>query len=343
MSKLKDIARAIRGSERILICGHIMPDGDCLGSMLALGLTLKQLGKRVTMAGPDPVPEIYKFLPGLQSFWVGEPPEDKYDMLIVLDCPVMERLGDGYSDLPGRDLAVINIDHHNGSNSFGTFRYTDPRAAAVGEIIFDLMNLMDLEISLDAAICLYTAIATDTGSFQYNSTTPDTHRRVARLLEIGVPISWVNVQLYEEKTRAAQLLLGVALKTLSFSACGKVAWMTVTRDMLREVGAEDEHTEGIVNYARSIKGIEVGLLFHELSAGRYKISFRSKENVDVNRLAALFGGGGHSRAAGCEVRGKMGIIEKKVVMAAVSATGGEYHERNYQCAETSGDDLSRRC
>jgi len=322
MSSLKDIARAISAAERILICGHVMPDGDCLGSALALSLTLKQLGKQVTTAGPDPVPEVYEFLPGFQDFRVGSPPEGEYDLLIVLDCPVPERLGNGYCELPLRNMVVVNIDHHSGSSSFGTFSYVDPKAAAVGEIIFDLFDLMQVDISLDAAICLYTAIATDTGSFQYDSTTPATHRRVARLLEIGVSVSRVNLHLYEEKSRAAQLLLGAALNTLSFSSCGKVAWMTVTRDMLRGTGAGDEHTEGIVNYARSIKGVEVGMLFHELSDGRCKISFRSKENVDVNRLAALFGGGGHSRAAGCVISGELKTIEDKVVAAAVSTAGG---------------------
>jgi len=322
MNNLEVIARAISNVKHALICGHIMPDGDCLGSVLALALILKQLGKQATMAGPDPVPQIYKFLPGIEDYRVGSPPEGKYDTLIVLDCPVPERLGNGYRDLPFRNLSVINIDHHASTNPFGTYRYVDPGAAAVGEIIFDLLNLMQVNIPLDVAICLYTAIVTDTGSFQYESTTPETHRRVARLLEIGVPVSRINVLLYEEKPKAAQLLLSAALKTLSFSYCGKVAWMIVTRDMLRETGAKDEHTEGIVNYARSIKGVEVGLLFHELPDGRYKISFRSKEAVDVNRLAVFFGGGGHSRAAGCEVMGKLNKIEKEVVAAAVCAAGG---------------------
>lgn len=322
MHKLETIARVLGDVQRALICGHVMPDGDSLGSVLALGLVLQQLGKKVTMAGPDPAPQLYAFLPGIEQYRAGSPPEDDYDTLIVVDCPVPERLGPGYQDLVRRDLDVINIDHHASTNSFGRYRYIDPQAAAVGEIIFDLLKLMKVDISLDVAICLYTAMVTDTGSFQYESTTPGTHLRVARLLETGVPVARINAYLNEEKPRAAQLLLSASLKTLSFSRCGKVAWMSITRDMLQDAGAKDEHTEGIVNYARSVKGVEVGILFHELPGGRCKISFRSKEAVDVNQLALLFGGGGHSRAAGCEIAGKLQEIENEVVAAAVEATGG---------------------
>ena len=322
MNRLVDIAMAIERAERVLLCGHLMPDGDSLGSVLAMGLTLEKLGKKVTMAGPDLVPAVYDFLPGSERFLVGDPPEGLYDTLIVLDCSVPERLGKGYQKLLLRDMVIINIDHHAGSTPFGTYRYVDPLAAAVGEIIFDLFNLMKVSITLDAAICLYTAIITDTGSFKYDNTTPDTHRRVTKLLEIGVPAAQVNIRLYEEKPKAALLLLGAALNTLSISPCEKVCWMTVNRDILRSTGAEDEHTDGLVNYTRSIVGVQVGLLFREISDGRYKISFRSKDTVDVNQLAALFGGGGHPRAAGCVMQGDLGEIQEKIVAAAVLATGG---------------------
>lgn len=322
MNRLADIAMAIQRAKRVLLCGHIMPDGDSLGSVLALGLTLEELGKKVTMAGPDPVPAIYHFLPGSERFLVGGPPEGIYDTLIVLDCSVPERLGKGYQDLLSRDTVIVNIDHHAGSTPFGTYRYIDPQAAAVGEIIFDLLHFMQVSITLETAICLYTAIITDTGSFQYDNTKPDTHRRVARLLEIGVPAAQVNIRLYEERPRAALLLLGAVLNTLSVSPCEKVCWMTVNRDILRDTGAGDEHTDSLVNYTRSIRGVQVGLLFRELSDGKYKISFRSKDTVDVNRLAALFGGGGHPRAAGCVMQGDLGEIQEKIVAASVKAVGG---------------------
>ncbi len=322
MNSLADIAVVLRRAKSVLICGHIMPDGDCLGSVLAMGLMMEKLGKKVTMAGPDPVPEIYGFLPGVERFLVTETPDVEFDMLIALDCSVSERLGKGYQELVTGDVVVVNIDHHAGSTSFGTYKYIDPLAAAVGEIIFDLFKLMAVDISLEIAICLYTAIITDTGSFQYDSTSPQTHRRVATLLELGVPVAEINTRLYEEKPKSALFLLGAALDTLSISSHGKVCWMTVTREMLNDTGARDEHIDGLVNYARSISGVEIGMLFHELSDGRCKIGFRSKGDVSVNRLADLFGGGGHRCAAGCIMQGDLEEIKKKVVAEAILATGG---------------------
>lgn len=322
MNNLGEIAGVLGQAQSFLICGHEMPDGDALGSVLALGFILEKLGKKVVMAGPDPVPQMYRFLPGVERFQAGEPPRGEFDYLVALDCSVPERLGNGYRELLAGGLPVINIDHHVGSVSFGTYRFVDVNAAAVGEIIFDLAGLLEVKISPNAATCLYTAIVTDTGAFRYDNTSSATHRRVAQLLELGVSAAQVNVLVYEEKPGSAIRLLGAALSTLSLSACGKVGWLTVTRDMLRLAGAEDEHTEGLVNYARRIAGVEVGLLFRELADGRYKISFRSKNYVDVNRLAGLFGGGGHARAAGCVLRGDLAIIRERIVAAAVEATGG---------------------
>ena len=322
MNNLADIAAALKRAERLLVCGHVMPDGDSLGSVLALGITLENMGKKVTMAGPDPAPAIYDFLPGLEKYRVGLPPEGGFDTFVVLDCSVPERLGHGYRELLSGEMEVIILDHHASSASFGKYRYVDPAASAVGEIIYDLIFEMGLEITRDVAVCLYTAIITDTGSFQYDSTTPGTLRRVANLMEIGVPAAQVNIRIYEEKPIAVFQLLCSALSTLTASPCGRVSWMTVTRETLKNCGAEDEHTEGLVNYTKSIRGVEVGMLFREVEGGCYKISFRSKDIVDVNRLAALFGGGGHFHASGCTVRGDLDEIKEKVVSAALFAVRG---------------------
>lgn len=322
MNSLADIAAALKRAEGALICGHVMPDGDSLGSVLALGLTLESMGKKVTMAGPDPPPEIYDFLPGLDKYRVGLPPDVEFDTLIILDCSVPERLGRGFQELLSGEMEIIILDHHTGSSCFGKYRYIDPAAAAVGEIIYDLIIEMGLEINPDVAVCLYTAIITDTGSFQYDSTTPGTLRRVANLMEIGVPAAQINVRIYEEKPKAFFQLLCMALSTLTTSSCGKISWMTVTRETIKNSGAMDEHTEGLVNYAKSIRGVEVGMLFREIKEGSYKISFRSKDVVDVNKLAALFGGGGHPHASGSTVQGDLNEIIERVVSAALLAVRG---------------------
>lgn len=322
MNKLEEIGDAIKMAERVLLCGHVMPDGDCLGSVLALGLTLEKLGKKVTMAGPDPVPEKYRFLPGSDRFVVGDPPKSQYDTFIILDCSVPERLGKGYQELLSKNMVLINIDHHAGSIPFGDYQYTDTKAAAVGEIIFDLLNVMKVNLTIEAAINLYTAIITDTGSFQYDNTTPGTHRRAAMILEMGIPAAQINIHLYEEKPVVTLNILGAALNTLSISPCGKVCWMTITRETLRKVGALDEHTDGLVNYARSVKGVQVGILFREIMEDLYKVSFRSKSVVDVNQLATPFGGGGHLRAAGCVLQGDLKKIQEEIITAAILAVGG---------------------
>ncbi|MDD4335582.1 MAG: bifunctional oligoribonuclease/PAP phosphatase NrnA [Desulfotomaculaceae bacterium] len=322
MNNLADIAAALKRAESVVVCGHVMPDGDSLGSVLALGLTLESMGKKVTMAGPDPSPAIYDFLPGLDKYRVGLPSDIGFDTLVILDCSAPERLGPGFQGLLSGETDIIILDHHAGSSCFGKYRYVDPAAAAVGEIIYDLIIEMGLEINRDVAVCLYTAIVTDTGSFQYDSTTPGTHRRIANLMEIGVPASQINIRIYEEKPRAVFQLLCSALSTLTTSSCGKVSWMTVTRETLKKSGAVDEHAEGLVNYAKSIRGVEIGILFREIEEGSYKLSFRSKDAIDVNKLAELFGGGGHPHASGCTVQGDLNKIIDQVVFAALSAIRG---------------------
>ncbi len=319
MNNLAEVASLLFSARRVLICGHVMPDGDSLGSVLALGMALEQLGKEVTMAGPDPVPSIYKFLPCSERFLVGKPLENNFDTIVVLDCSVPERLGDNYRAMVESGALVVVIDHHQGPVSFGTCRYIDVKASAVGEILCDLFEIMNIKVDIDIATCLYTAIVTDTGSLRYDNASPNTHRKIAALLEIGVPAARVNTLIYEEKPKEAVFLLGAALKTLAISDCGRVCWMNVTREMLNRVGAHDEHTEGLINYTRSIRGVEVGLLFHEMADGRWKVSFRSKSLVDVSKLAAVFGGGGHRRAAGCVMQGQAESIKSEVIGAALAA------------------------
>ncbi|MCL6558345.1 MAG: bifunctional oligoribonuclease/PAP phosphatase NrnA [Firmicutes bacterium] len=319
MNSLVEIAGAINRAKKVLVSGHVMPDGDSLGSVLAMGLVLKSLGKQVTMAGPDRVPAVYEFLPGAKDFQVVPPAAGDFDTFITLDCSVPERLGKGFTEIISQEIIAINIDHHAGSTSFGHYRYIDPLAAATGEILFDLFDLMKIELTQDVAVCLYTAISTDTGSFQYESTTSLTHRRVARLIEAGVPVAEINALIHEEKPLAALRLLGAALSTLRLSDCGRAAWMTVTREDMNKIGADDEHADGLVNYARSVMGVEIGILFRELVPGKYKLSFRSKGSVDVNRLASVFGGGGHRRAAGCVLEGVFDDLQKRVISESLKS------------------------
>lgn len=321
MSSLNEISDVLSGSSRLLLCGHIVPDGDCLGSVAALGMVLEKMGKRVTMASPDPLPEILHFLPGAGRFCTSSAGDD-YDTFVALDCSVPERLG-AFRRYLDSGLTTVNIDHHISSTAgFARYNHLDSGAAATGEILLDLIDIMGSGLDRDVATCLYVAIVTDTGSFQYENTSPETLRKAARLVETGIPAAMINSRLYEERPLKTIQVLGAALEGLKISPCGKVAWVVVDRELLGRFSAGDEHTDGLVNYVRTIRGVEVAILFRELEPGKYKLGFRSKGKVDVHRLASGFGGGGHVRASGCVLRGDLRKIVESVVREAVRHAAG---------------------
>lgn len=314
---LATIAAELRRAAKPVLAGHVMPDGDSIGSTLALGLMLEQLGITVQMVSQDPIPATYRFLPGVERIHVGTVPDDGYDCLVMLDCSVPERLGPAMTPLLSRPgIRIVNIDHHVSATPFADFNHIDPTAAAVGEIVFDLTEPLGVEITPDIAVCLYVAMVTDTGSFRYENTTAETHRRVARLIEMGLNTAAINTRVYDEKPLAAVKLLHEVLGTLAVSAGGRIAWLKLTRVMEAEYGAGEVDIEDLINYTRMISGVEVGILFRELPEGQIKIGFRSKHVVDVTVLASAFGGGGHPRAAGCRIEGGLAEAERLVLGAA---------------------------
>jgi phosphoesterase RecJ-like protein len=318
LTELTEVAGVLSRADDAFVCGHVMPDGDALGSALALGWALERLGKRVTVASPDPVPELYAFLPGVERLVTDGAGLSGHTTFVMVDCSVPARLGVYEEALKAGSIGlVVNIDHHQpAGGAMSSLSFIDPGAAATGEIVFDLIELLGVPLTRDPATCLYTAIVTDTGSFQYESTGAGTHRRAARLIEAGVSVAEVNSRLYEQKPLAGLLLLQRALGGLTFAAGGRIAYMSVTLADLAAVGARDEHTEGLINYARFVRGVEVAVLFRETEPGRFKVGLRSKHRVDVQAVAALFGGGGHTRAAGCLLEGTLDRV-RDILLAAV--------------------------
>ncbi len=299
-SSLLEIARVIRERDNFVITSHINPDGDNIGSQLGLFLLLKQMGKGVRCVDADEVPSVYSFLPASEEVMVLDDKDiGDLSVFIIVDTADYERLGRVAPLLELAEL-VINIDHHISNNRYGDLNYVDEEAAAVGEQIYELAKVLEIEITKDIAECLFTAIISDTGCFRYENTTPRTHRIAAELIEAGVNSRYVVEMLYETKSFSSLKLLGEALFTLQLGAQGKVAWATVYRKMMEEVGATYEDLEGLVEQIGTLKGLEIAVLFKELD-GRVKVSFRSKGNRDVNKLASLFGGGGHPNAAGCSL------------------------------------------
>ncbi|ACV63928.1 phosphoesterase RecJ domain protein [Desulfofarcimen acetoxidans DSM 771] len=319
MNSLAEIAEVIHRTRRFFLCGHVNPDGDSIGSVLALGLGLQRLGKDVIMASPNPVPENLFFLPAADRIITVGSSMPETEIFIMLDCSEQERLGPAMGELSKTADQIIVLDHHPFVRCAADYYYIDPAAAATGEIVYDLLELMEIYFDPEIAVCLYTAIITDTGSFQYSNTTADTHLRAARLLASGVDVPAVGISLYGERSLTHLKTLGAALNNLRMDAGGRLAWIILTREMLDEISAADEDCENLINYPRMIKGVEVALFFQEIDEELFKISFRSKGSIDVNKIAGAFGGGGHVLASGCRLSGKLSEVEETVIFMVKQA------------------------
>jgi len=317
MKVIDEICETIKGHHKFLLTSHVNPDGDAIGSELALFCLLEKLGKEVRIVNESHTPAVYHFLPRAGLVEGGEDAlpsmltTPDFEVAFVLECPGILRAGKIARVL--EDKIVLNIDHHADNEEFGTINWVDLRAAAVGEMIYELFNRLNCEVDKESALYLYTAILTDTGAFRYPNTRPRTHLIVAELLKRGVNPAWVSERLYEVHSLSTIRLLSLALSTMETSEDGKVAWILVTQDMLKETGSELEETENFVNYPRSVKGVEAALIFKELERGLIKVSFRSKGKARVGEAARFFGGGGHPQASGCTVKGELARVVEKVV------------------------------
>ncbi len=310
---IRAIKQAIKKFDKFLITGHINPEGDAIGSQVAAAFLLKKLGKETVILDDNPVPKILQFIKGTEDVLKEMPHDFNYQAVIVLDSPDLTRIG-RVNDYIKKDSVIINIDHHISNINFGKFNWVEPETSSAGEMVYDLFKAFKAKIDLDDAIALYAAIMTDTGSFRYSNTSSKTHKIAAELIDIGVKPYEMHTKIYETSSIQDTNLLGEALQTMKISDDGKIAWLWVTKEMLKKTKASLEGTEGIINFARSIDGVEIAILFRETGTeGRVKVSFRSKGNVDVNKLAGAFSGGGHPTASGCTVFGKMEEVEKKVL------------------------------
>lgn len=300
---IDSINALIREKQTFLVTTHESPDGDAVGSSLALASYLCQLGKDVTLYFSDQVPELYEFLP-LADRVVHVLPDRPIDVCFVLDVGEFRRAGAAFNGYE-RVGTYVNIDHHATSEPFGAINLIDPVASATGALIYRIIKAAGDEISQDTALCIYTAVITDTGSFRYSNANPEAFAIAGEMVGRGVNTWYVAEHLYESQPRQRLELLALSLSTLRISPSGQFASLAVTLDMYEKSGANAELTDGFVNYPRSIRGVEVAVLFRELEPDRIKVGFRSKGKVDVSRLTAAFGGGGHHNAAGCTLSGTL--------------------------------------
>lgn len=311
------ISSLIARKERYLLLGHLHPDGDVLGSMLGLGLALKGHGKRVTLAGPHPVPEPYRFLPGAEWIEQWKEPSGVHEVAVLLDCPDPARTGGLVDQVREHGTTVVNIDHHQDNRRFGDINWVDVNAAATGEMVYDLLDVLGWPITPEIATALYTTLVTDTGSFRYSNSTPKAFRTAAHLVSKGAAPARIAGELYEGRTLEDLRLLGQLLERIETSADGRVAWLVLHGDLARNqdlIEAED-----FIAYPRSIRSVKVALLFRELQPGQVKVSLRGKGEVNVARIAARFGGGGHPNAAGCTVALPLDAAKAAVLDAVAHA------------------------
>jgi len=310
---LNDIVSIIKDKEKILILPHVSADGDALGSSIALGLAIEKLGKQVKIYLEEGLQKKYDFLPGQHLIEIYEGKNGfKSEVAIALDTADEGRLGKRIEIFKEAGV-TINIDHHNTNPLYADFNYVQPHSSAVGEIIYRIIKMMDLTIDTNISICLYVAISTDTGGFRYSNTTPETHRITSDLIRIGVDVSDISRRLFETNSYEKIKLMGVAIDTLELLGNGKIAFHTITNEVMKTIGAKEEECDGLVNIGRSIEGVEVAILLRELENGEIRVNLRSNTYVDVSEIAGFFSGGGHTRAAGCTLKGDIESAKQKLV------------------------------
>jgi len=318
-AKFAEIGRALREHHKFAVLSHVRPDGDALGSTLALALSLKELGKDVRAWNEEGMLEKYNFL--ARAELLTEPPStpEDFDVAIALDTAVQNRLGTTTAAVGSAKL-WINMDHHPSNPRYGDLVYIDPTAPATGQILFELLTNQKFPITPAIAENLYVAISTDTGSFQYPNTTVRTFEIAAELVRGGVNVGRISQLTYENFPRRRIELLRDLLATMRFGCDGKLAYFSLSQASALALGVIPEDNEGLIDHLRAIQGVVVAIFFEELTDGKVRVSMRSKnEAVDVCAICTQFGGGGHVLAAGARVRGTLPEVEKKIVEQACAA------------------------
>ena len=312
---LAEIAAILRTRQRFVVISHARPDGDALGCTLAMTLCLRELGKDVTAWNEDGVPEKFRYLPG--SELVTQPPADPqtFDVAVVLDNAVENRAGTARTAIAHADV-WINIDHHHTNPRFGDFAYVDPTAPAAGQVLYELFRQCDLPLTYEMADNLFAAISTDTGSFQYPSTTARTYEIAADLIRLGVNVGDLSQKMYESYPRRRLELLRALLNVLRLTSRDRVASFALSAETARTLGVQPEDNEGLIDSIRSIDTVVAAAFFEELGDGKIRISLRSKSpKIDVSKICGLFGGGGHKLAAGARTPGTLAAVQEKVLQA----------------------------
>jgi phosphoesterase RecJ-like protein len=295
------VAEEVRRHQRFVVTSHARPDGDAIGSSLAMAYALKHLGKEVRVVSRDAPPPPMMVFPGVPEIEVTEHVEDPGDAVIVMECGDLARTG-----VTGLDRAfVINIDHHPGNQMFGQSNWFDLSAAACGEMVFDLVRALGVPLTFEIATHVYVAILTDTGSFHYSNITPRTFDICRECIEAGVSAPDVARNIFDSNHLGRLKLFGAVLSGMQLDETGRIATVWVDKDLANRCGGTYEDTEGLINLPLTVKEILAAVFFKEVGTGDWRVSMRSKGTIDVNAVAKEFGGGGHKNASGCSAQGTL--------------------------------------
>ncbi len=305
---MEQIVSHLKKSVDILLVTHTNPDGDAIGSLLSMGLAMTELGKRVTLYCQSPIPAVYKFLPFVNRIKRTIKHAADCDTVVVLDCGDLERIGESAS-MAGQIPVMINIDHHITNTGFGDFQLVDTSACATSEIIYRIINELDVRVDKNMAVAIYTGILTDTGSFRTSNTNLAAFTICEEMIKIGADPYKVAQHVYGTYSLGRIMLLNRALDSIEISRNGKLSIMTLTQEMLTQTNTQPEDADGLINYARRIEDVKVAALIFEQenlsrdskNINRFHVSLRSDDDVDVASIAASFGGGGHFNASGFNI------------------------------------------
>jgi phosphoesterase RecJ-like protein len=307
--ELQQIVDAIRTRQRFVLSSHSRPDGDSIGSQLAMAFALRELGKDVHLVNSDKASGPLQAFPGVAAIEIADRVSGEFDAAIVMECGDLARTG-----VSGLDRSfVINIDHHPGNTEYGQINWFDSSAAACGEMVFDVVRALDVPLTLEIATHIYLAILTDTGSFHYSSISPRTFDISRQALEAGVDPVKVARNVYDSNNMGRLKLFGAVLSAMRIDATGQIAIVYLDHQMAREAGGTYEDTEGLINLPLTVKEIQSVVFFKQTEGDEYRVSMRSKGNIDIGAVAKEFQGGGHKNAAGCTVTGGIDALQRLFV------------------------------
>jgi len=322
--ELQKIVETIRVRQRFVISSHSRPDGDSIGSQLAAAYALRALGKQVTVVNADPAPPPLMQFPGVAEIVIAErvpgtdvaPGDDA--AAIIMECGDLARTG-----VAGLErFFVINIDHHPGNTAYGQANWFDATAAACGELVFDLVRALRVPLTREIATHIYLAILTDTGSFHYSSISPRTFDICRETLEAGVDPVMVARNVYDSNNMGRLKLFGAVLSAMQIDPTARIAIVYLDHEMARQAGGTYEDTEGLINLPLTVKEIQAVVFFKQSEGDEYRVSMRSKGDIDIGSIAKAFGGGGHKNAAGCTVTGPVDALQKMFIEKIEEAIDG---------------------